>query len=394
MTMTTNVFDVDTQALEKFLLRLLAARSHSTEEADAADVLREELSRLGFDTEVDELGTVVGTLRLGPGPTVMLDCHLDTVPVVDPSEWSYKPEGEIVNGRVYGRGSVDMKGPLAACVHGVASLRGTGAGTVVVTGGVAEELVEGPAALHVAKRVRPDYVVICEPSQRTIARGQRGRAEIVIEVQGRASHSAYPGSGINAVEVMADVIAELRSLVPPSHPVLSDGILVVTDVKSDPYPSLSVVPERCVATLDRRTVVGETEDDVVAPVRSIVDRVTARWHTRGSVRVAADEFTTYTGMSVVAPNFAPAWLAREDAAIVTGAVTGLRSAGLAATVGHYKFCTNGSGTAGVLGIPTIGYGPGEEDQAHTVDESVGLSDLHLGAQGFAAIVSGLMKVGR
>jgi putative selenium metabolism hydrolase len=391
--MTLNTFEVDTPALEQFLLRLLAARSYSTEEGDAAEVMRAELSRLGFDTDVDELGSVVGTLRLGAGPTVMLDCHLDTVPVVDPGEWSYKPEGEIVNGRVYGRGSVDMKGPLAACVHGIASLRGTGVGTVVVSGGVAEELVEGPAALHVAKRVRPDYVVICEPSQRTIARGQRGRAELVVEVQGRASHSAYPGSGINAVEVMADMIADLRTLVPPSHPVLGDGILVITDVKSEPYPSLSVVPERCTATFDRRTVLGETEDDVVAPVRSIVDRVCARWGTRGSVRIATQEFTTYTGMSIHVPNFAPAWLAAEEADIVTGAVTGLLSAGLDATVGHYKFCTNGSGTAGVLGIPTIGYGPGEEDQAHTVDESIALSDLHLGAQGFAAIISGLMKAG-
>jgi putative selenium metabolism hydrolase len=389
---STPPFPVDDDALDRFLMRLLAARSLSTEEAAAAALLEDELRQLGFTVDVDKLGNVVGSRTFGPGPTVLIDTHLDTVPVGDAAEWSRDPAGEIADGRVYGRGAVDMKGPIAACVHGVASLAGSAvAGTVVISGGVTEELVEGAAAIGVAETVKPDYVVICEPSRRRIARGQRGRAELIIEVEGRSCHSAYPDAGINAVEVMSDVLRALRDLKPSTDAVLGDGILVVTDIRSDPYPSLSVVPERCTATLDRRTLVDEGATDIVAPVQQIVDQITERWGTRGAVRIAEDVFTTYTGVTLRAPNFAPAWLMDEDSVIIGRATAGLKTAGLDAVVGHYKFCTNGSATAGALGIPTIGFGPGDESQAHTVDESIELADLHLGAQGYAAIVSALLE---
>ncbi|MFG1955784.1 YgeY family selenium metabolism-linked hydrolase [Micromonospora sp. NPDC048830] len=386
-------FQIDNQAITDFLLRLLATRSYSTEESAAAQVLAEELAGFGFEVEVDDVGSVVGALVLGDGPTVLLDSHLDTVVVVDPTEWTRNPEGEIAAGRAYGRGAVDMKGPLAACVHGVAALRGLGVGKIVISGTVAEELVEGPALVRVAERVQPDFVVICEASAGRIAAGQRGRAELCIEVEGRSSHSAFPQVGLNAAEVMADVIAALRSVEGPTHPTLGEGILVLTDVMSQPYPGLSVVPERCVATYDRRTLVGETEEDVLRPVRTVVEAVTARWGTHGTVSIATDEYAAYTGTQIQAPNFAPAWLTAQDSVIVTAAMEGLRSAGLDAVVSHYRFCTNGSGTAGHLGIPTIGYGPGEEDQPHTVDESIALADLHAGARGYAAIVSALLRHG-
>ena len=386
-------YTVDKQEVTDFLLRLVAATSYSTEEADAAKVLTDELIRLGFGVEVDAIGNVIGTLELGDGPTILLDCHLDTVVVVDPAEWTSKPSGEIVDGRVFGRGTVDMKGPMAACVHGVAALRGSGIGRIVISGTVAEELVEGPSLVRVAQQVKPDYVVICEATARSIAAGQRGRAEVLVEVEGRSCHSAHPQAGLNAAEVMADVITSLREIKPPVDSILGDGILVLTDVKSHPYPGLSVVPERCFATYDRRTLVGETEEDVLVPVRAVVDEVTARWGTKGMVSIASDDYVSYTGVRVQAPNFAPAWLTEYDSELVTGAVEGLRAAGMDAVIGHYKFCTNGSGTAGQLGIPTIGYGPGEEDQAHTVDESIALDDLHQGALGYTAIVASLLRQG-
>jgi putative selenium metabolism hydrolase len=386
-------FPVDNEALEAFALRLLRARSYSTEEANAAAVLHEELTRRGFDVTVDELGNVIGTLRLGDGPVVLLDAHLDTVGVLDPSGWSRRPDGEVADGRMFGRGAVDIKGPMAACVHGVSALRSLDAGTVVISGTVAEELLEGPALLRVLETVKPDFVVICEPSSGTLARGQRGRAEVLVEVAGRSCHSAYPESGINAAEVMVDVITALRAFAPPQQPTLGAGILVLTDVKSHPYPGLSVVPERCAATFDRRTLVGETEAGVLAPIRDIVDEVVHRWGTTGSVTVAEKAYVTYTGMHVQAQSFAPAWLADADAPVVVAAVSGLIGAGLDATRTHYKFCTNGSASAGQLGIPTIGYGPGHEDAAHTVDESISLVDLRDGAQGYAAIVASLLAQG-
>jgi putative selenium metabolism hydrolase len=382
---------IDDRAVERFLLELVGIESHSAHEQEAAKAFGDELARLGFDVDVDRLGNVIGTLELGDGPTILLDGHLDTVPAGEPSLWTRDPSGEISDGRVFGRGSVDMKGPLAACVHGVASLRKRGRGTVVVSGSLAEELVEGYALLGIAERVAPDCVVICEPSSGRIARGQRGRAEVLVEVEGRSAHSAYPEAGLNAAEVMTDVISELRELRAPHDDTLGDGILVLTDVKSLPYPALSVVPNRCLATYDRRILVGETEASVIEPIRAVVDRVAASWGCVARVQFAVDRFTTYTGASVEAPNFAPAWCQELDSSLVTAAVEALRASGLPAEVSHYRFTTNGSASAGRLGLPTIGYGPGEEARAHTADESIALSELQAGARGYAAIVSALLK---
>jgi putative selenium metabolism hydrolase len=386
-----SVTTIDDSALDDLALRLIATPSLSAQEGDCAALVADELRRLGMVVDVDLMGNVVGRLELGPGPTVMIDCHLDTVPVVDANEWTRAPHGEILGGRVYGRGAVDMKGPMAAAIHAVKAIRGTSHGTVVIAGTVAEELVEGPASVQVAKAVSPDFVIICEPSQRRIARGQRGRAEIVVDIRGRSSHSAYPREGINAAEVMADVITELRTLTPPSDAVLGEGILVLIDVRSEPYPSLSTVPERCRATFDRRTLVGESQADVLAPIQQVVATVAAGWGAAGTVEVAAHHHTTYSGHIVETTKFAPAWLYEHDDAVVSRAVAGLTGAGLDAAVTHYKFCTNGSGTAGCLGIPTIGYGPGHEDQAHKVDEYIDLSDLHLGARGYAAMLTALLS---
>jgi len=149
-----------------------------------ADLVRPEMERLGYAVEVDALGNVVGTLDFGPGPCVLFDAHMDTVGVTDPAAWSVEPFGELRDGRLYGRGSMDMKGPLAAVIHGAAAAA-AGGGRVVVSASIAEEMIEGYATVDVARRVRPDVAVICEATGRRVAVGQRGRAELVVEVFGR-----------------------------------------------------------------------------------------------------------------------------------------------------------------------------------------------------------------
>lgn len=383
---------VGDEAMVEFLLRYLAVSSPSTEEGQAATVLADEMRRLGFEVVVDDWGNVVGTLRLGWGPTVLVDCHLDTVGVTDPSAWTRSPSGEIADGRVYGRGAMDMKGPTAAVLHGLASLAGGSVGTVVVSGTVAEELVEGPALVHVCEAVRPDFVVVAESTDLRVNHGQRGRAEIEVSVFGRSSHSAHPEAGVNAAEVMADVIVAMRGMDAPTDPHLGTGIQALTDVMSNPYPGLSVLPDRCTATYDRRLLVGETADEVLEPIRALVDEVAARYSAAGDVRIATDDYRTYTGIPVTCPNFAPAWFTDPAAAVVAAPVAALRAAGLPHELGVYGFCTNASGSAGTLGIPSLGYGPGEEDQAHTVDESVALADLSVAARGYRAVVSALLAL--
>jgi acetylornithine deacetylase/succinyl-diaminopimelate desuccinylase-like protein len=285
---------------------------------------------------------------------------------------------------------MDMKGPLAAATHGIASLAGLDGGTVIVCASVAEELVEGPALAAVAERRRPNYVIICEASSLRLSHGQRGRAEIIIELIGTPTHSSRPELGVNAVELMADVLAELRGLRLPTHRKLGPAILVPTEVMSRPYPALSVVPDYCVATFDRRTLPGESLGTILDPIREVVDVVVQRAGGTAIVRVAEDDFATYSGYRIRAPNFAQAWFENPAGPLIACAAHGLERAGLPAETTTYAFCTNGSATAG-LGIPTLGFGPGDEEQAHRVDEHVELDQLVRGAIGYAGICRQLIE---
>jgi putative selenium metabolism hydrolase len=389
MLTTEPIIEVD--PLADFTLRLVGVRSPSGQEGDVAELVAQEMEHLGFTVAVDDLGTVTGTLSSGPGPCVLIDSHMDTVGVTDPGVWQHDPWGQRIGDRLYGRGTMDMKGPLAASIYGIASLRDRlQRGTIVVSASVAEELVEGPATVEVAKRVRPDYVIICEATSLNLARGQRGRAEIKLETMGRPTHSSRPDLGVNAAQAMVDVIAELRSLAPPTHPVLGSGILVLTDIISRPYPALSVVPDYCMATYDRRTLPGETEETVLEPIREAVHRALADTEARGEVQIAEDDFETYPGREVRAPNFAPAWYFDDDFPIVQRSLHALHRTGIDSQLTHYAFCTNGSGTAGRLGIPTVGFGPGEEALAHRVDESIAVEELVTAARGYAAIAEQLI----
>lgn len=370
--------------------RLVAQSSPSGQEGAVAEIVREAMEDLGYAVEVDRLGNVVGTLDLGPGPCVLFDSHMDTVGVNDPGAWTRSPHGEVDAGRLYGRGSMDMKGPLAASILGAARLRGgNSTGRVVVAATVAEELVEGPALVEVAQRVHPDRVVICEATGLRLAVGQRGRAEVLVQVQGLATHSSRPELGINAADAMADVVRALRAIDIPHHHALGDGILVVTDVISTPYPGLSVVPDGCSATFDRRTLPGELADSVLAPIREAAEEAVSRTGASVQVSLAVDDFTTYSGAPISASNFAPAWYTDPATPWVVSAKDALQGAGIDRGLVTYAFCTNGSGTA-ALGIPTIGFGPGEEQLAHRPDEHILLSELDLAADGYAALAQALL----
>jgi putative selenium metabolism hydrolase len=375
--------ELDRDALESFTARLVGTPSPSGEEGAVAALVRAEMERLGYAVEVDELGTVTGTLDAGPGPCVLLDAHMDTVGVTEPEAWSADPAGELRDGRLYGRGSVDMKGPLAAVVHGAAAaaLR---RGRVVVSASIAEEMIEGYATVAVARRVRPDFAVICEPSHRTVAVGQRGRAELIVDVYGSPSHSSRPDLGVNAVDAMADALRAAREVeMPPDHPAIGPAILVVTDVISRPFPALSVLPDRCTATFDRRTLPGEGAEEVLAPLQAAVAAAVAPHGARAEVTLGVDRFDAYTGTPIEAENFAPAWYTGVDAPIARAALEAVGGEPV-----HWPFCTNGSGTA-ALGIPTIGFGPGDETLAHRIDEHIELDELHAGAHDFARLVEAL-----
>jgi putative selenium metabolism hydrolase len=380
--------------------RLIQAPSLSGEEGPAAEVLAQAMRKAGFDeVRTDRYGSVLGTIEGDrPGPTILLDGHLDTVPVPDASAWSRDPlGGEVADGKVYGRGASDMKGALAAMLAGAdlfaASTSRSFAGRIVLAGVVQEELFEGIAARSISKEIAPDVVIIGEATELNLNIGQRGRAEIVVETMGVPAHSANPDKGVNAVLMMARLLTRIEETLPPSeHPVLGRGIAVCTDILSTPYPGASVVPSGCRATFDRRTLVGEDRDSVLAPFRAVIDELGGHIPDfKADVRYSAGDARCYTGEPIAAERFFPAWLFAEDEAFVQRALVGLRSMDIPSKIGHYSFCTNGSHYAGEKGLPTLGFGPSRENLAHTIDEYVEVDQLHAAAAGYAGILGGLLE---
>jgi putative selenium metabolism hydrolase len=253
-------------------------------------------------------------------------------------------------------------------------------GTVYVSGSVCEELVEGPGLGRVIEQVRPDYVVIGESTSLGLYIGQRGRGEVVVETLGVPAHSSTPHLGENAVRKMAALLGLLDTIALPQDPLLGSALLELTDIISRPYPGISVVPDLCRATFDRRLLVGETPESVLSGLEAVI--AGAGGGLRARVALAEARFRTYTGYEVAVPKFAPAWKTPEDHLLVQAARRGLARAGLPVRLGAYGFCTNGSYSAGKYGIPTIGFGPGNESEAHTVDEFVDLESLFAAVEGY------------
>ena len=379
--------------------KLIQQQSYSGHEDGVAGVLKEELPKLGFDSvTIDKYGNVIGCIKgKRPGKKLLFDGHIDTVPVTDETEWKYPPfAAEIHDGKIYGRGTSDMKGAVAAFVSAAANFAADTdkdfAGELYVAGVVHEECFEGVAAREISAAVKPDYVVIGEASTLNLKVGQRGRGEIVVETFGKPCHSANPEKGINAVYKMAKVIEAIRTLEPTHHPVLGDGILELTDIKSAPYPGASVVPEYCRATYDRRLLVGETKESVLEPIQKLMDQLMAEDpQLKVKVSYAVGEELCYTGNHIQGERFFPGWLYDENEEFVQDVKKELESMGYTPSITQYNFCTNGSHYAGEAGIKTFGLGPSQENLAHTVNEYIEIDQLTKVTDCYYGVMKALLK---
>ena len=379
--------------------KLIQQQSYSGHEDGVAGVLKEELPKLGFDSvTIDKYGNVIGCIKgKRPGKKLLFDGHIDTVPVTDETEWQYPPfAAEIHDGKIYGRGTSDMKGAVAAFVSAAANFAADTdkdfAGELYVAGVVHEGCFVGVAAREISAAVKPDYVVIGEASTLNLKVGQRGRGEIVVETFGKPCHSANPEKGINAVYKMAKVIEAIRTLEPTHHPVLGDGILELTDIKSAPYPGASVVPEYCRATYDRRLLVGETKESVLEPIQKLMDQLMAEDpQLKVKVSYAVGEELCYTGNHIQGERFFPGWLYDENEEFVQDVKKELESMGYTPSITQYNFCTNGSHYAGEAGIKTFGLGPSQENLAHTVNEYIEIDQLTKVTDCYYGVMKALLK---
>ena len=389
----------DKEQLTALCERMVKIQSYRGHEEGVAQEMRDFWQANGYtDVYVDSYGNCICHIKgIRPGPRILFDGHMDTVPVPDPSKWSHDPFGaEIENGRMYGRGTSDMKGALSAMLYAAVRFAkdcgGDFAGDIYVAGVVHEECFEGVASRAVSAYVKPDVVVIGEASMCNVKIGQRGRAEVVVETFGVPAHSANPEKGVNAVYGMCRVIQTMQTLPPPSHSVMGKGILELTDIKSSPYPGASVVPDYCRATYDRRLLVGETKESVLKPIQDLLDEMMAEDASlKAKVSFAVGREQCYTGETIEGERFFPGWLYDAEEPFVQDVLKELRAMGYDPAITQYNFCTNGSHYAGEAGIPTLGIGPSRENLAHTVDEYIELSELFKAADCYQGVMRALLK---
>lgn len=379
--------------------QLVRNKSYSGQEAGVAKTLETYMLEHGFDeVNIDLYGNIIGHIKgKKKGPKLLFDGHIDTVPVEDEKKWQYPPfEAQIHDGKIYGRGTSDMKGAVAAMVAAAGyfaqDLDKNFCGDVYCAGVVHEECFEGVAAREISKMVEPDYVVIGEASNLNLKIGQRGRAEIVLESFGQSCHSANPEKGINAVYKIFPAIEALHKMKTTHHDVLGDGILELTDIKSAPYPGASVVPDYCRATYDRRLLTGESKESVLLPLENALAKLMAEDKAaKYKISYAVGEEQCYTGNSIEGERFFPGWLYEKDDDFVKAVHEELCTSGFSPEITQYNFCTNGSHYAGEAKIKTIGMGPSKENIAHTCNEYIEIDQLTKAVECYQAIMRALLK---
>jgi putative selenium metabolism hydrolase len=387
---------IDTQNLLLFARRLASTPSVSGCERTAVEATAAEMVALGFDdVYIDSVGNCVGILGSGAGPRLLIDGHIDSIPLHSESKWTVDPfGGTIRDGRLYGLGICDQKASIAAAAYGLAAaVKGSeGAGRVALVASVNEEDLEGAALSSVVDSFQPTWAITTEPSDTRLCIGQRGRAKIAVTVTGRACHAGHAAHGVNAAEALAALVVALRDADHPVHPTLGRRDITCIDIVSEPYPSVSTVPGQALARFDCRFLPGETAESLIATLRAAATAAWAHWPEPPGIAVSVvqAEFHTWQGQGFSLPELELAWWTPSDHPLVRGATAALVAAGLDPTPTHYSFCTNGSYLAGERGIPTVGFGVGEEHIAHQVDEYVTIDSLTAGAAGFAALAAQLV----
>jgi len=369
------------EELANLLQRLIRIRSYTGQEKEIVEFILDTMQYYGFDDQYsDDLGNAVG--RIGDGPVkILYDAHIDTVQVTDEESWTYPPfEGRIVGGIIYGRGAVDEKSAMAGFLMAGKLLKTLYQNnglpfSLYVVGSVMEEDCDGYPLRHLIEQegLRPDYVLLGEPTDLKVFRGQRGRMEMQITTAGKSAHGAHNRQGINAVYKMNPIVTAIerldRSL--PSIQPLGRGSITVSDIHSR-GPSLCSVPDHCRIHIDRRLTVGETRESALAQLEEIVQK------NGGEAVVAIPEYSgsSWKTTEFTQETYFPTWIMEEDHPLVqAGLETARMVLGKKTKSGFWSFSTNGVATAGRHDLPTIGFAPGKEELAHSSREEIVLEDL-------------------
>lgn len=375
--------------MTKFLRDLIRIPGESAGEEGVIKRIAQEMEKLGFDkVEIDKMGNVLGYMGTGE-KLVAYDAHIDTVGLGELSNWTFDPyEGYENDEEIGGRGASDQLGGIVSATYGAKIMKDLGLlsdkYTVLVTGTVQEEDCDGLCwqYIHNEDKITPEFVVITEPTDGNIYRGQRGRMEIRVEVKGISCHGSAPERGDNAIYKMADILQEVRVLNDNLHydPFLGKGTVTVSQIFYS-SPSRCAVADMCAISLDRRLTDGETYQSALKEVEDLpfVKKYGAK------VTMYTYERPSWTGLVYPTDCYFPTWVIPEDAEPTKAMVEAYKGMYGEPLVDKWTFSTNGVSIMGRYNIPCIGFGPGKEAEAHAPNEKTWKEDLVRCAAVYAAV---------
>ncbi len=368
------------------LSKLVRIKSLSKEEKDVQTELKRQMEEAGFDeVKIDGLGNVIG--RIGNGKKILaIDGHMDTVDMGNLDNWDFDPlGGEIKDEYVHGRGSVDQEGGPASFVTSGRILKELGFDkdmTIYFVGSVMEEDCDGLCWKYIIEEdgIKPDLVISTEPTNLNIYRGHRGRMEMEVSFYGISSHGSAPERGKNAIYMASRVALEIEKLNErlAYDDFLGKGSITISEIISD-SPSLCAVSDFAKIHLDRRLTWGETKESAVKEIEKLIKNMNAE------IKVLYYNEKAYTGLEYGMEKYYPTWKIPENhPAVQTGVKTYKELFGKNPKIDKWTFSTNGVTINGIYGIPTIGFGPGNEVLAHAPNEKVAIDDLVKAAAFYAA----------
>jgi putative selenium metabolism hydrolase len=376
------------RAVASFLRDLIVIKSLSSQEEQVIYRIKEEMERCGYDEiTIDPMGNILG--RIGRGKRVIAyDAHVDTVDVGNPENWTIDPfKGVEKDGIIYGRGACDMKGAIASIVYGgkiIKELGLEGDYTLYVVGSVQEEDCDGLCWQYIINedKIRPDVVVIAEPTNLGIYRGHRGRMEIEVRTKGVSCHGSAPERGVNAVYKMAPIVQDIEKLNErlTGEPFLGKGTVTISEIRST-SPSLCAVADSATIHLDRRLAATDTMESAVREIQEMpsVSRAEAE------VVVLDYGVPSWRGVTYPTKKYYPTWLLPENhPALVSGVKAFEGLFGQRPHIGRWVFSTNGVAVMGMHGIPCVGFGPGNEIYAHMATEQIPVEHLVRASAWYAA----------
>lgn len=404
-------------AMTKFLRDIVAIPGESSEEEGHVRRIEQEMNDLGFDkVEVDPMGNVLG--YMGHGETLIaFDGHIDTVGIGNRDNWTFDPyEGFENDTTIGGRGVSDQLGGVVSAVYGAKIMKDLDlipeGYTILVVGTVQEEDCDGLCWEYMIKErnIRPAFVVSTEPTDGGIYRGQRGRMEIRVDVEGVSCHGSAPDRGDNAIYKMADIIADVRALNAnnSTESTRIRGLEKMLDPKFNPdhyeeaqflgrgtctvsqifytSPSRCAVADSCAISIDRRMTSGETWQSCLAEIEALP---AVKAH---GAKVSMYEYArpAWTGLTYPIECYFPTWVIPKDHEVTRalenayyqlygteriGSPETIQERQLRPLTDKWTFSTNGVSIMGRNGIPCIGFGPGAEAQAHAPNEITWKQDL-------------------